>query len=174
MWVSGKSATRSSFTRGIHLFQQIDRGVPQRRQYFRTTPLTHSTRVLAPRHIPHVVQPVLDAPMRTNQFSQPSRTCTLTTQTRDVVRHLHRRLTLDPTFSLHTHDLSQLRPPPMVLGKPRRGRHRPLLDPTVALVRTRRVLQILMPQPTLVGGKKPSRPPRTPPGYLGEVSPDCP
>ena len=67
---------------------------------------TDGTNVLAQRHIPHVVQPVLDAPMRTNQFSQPSRTRTLTTQTRDVVGHLDRRLTLNPTFSLHTHDLS--------------------------------------------------------------------
>ena len=61
-----ESVRGGSGAHGIHAVQQVDRHVPQRRQHLRRVPLADPAMILVERHIPHVVQRILNRPMGSN------------------------------------------------------------------------------------------------------------
>jgi len=58
-----ESVSRGSRTHGVHAVQEVDRHVSQCRQHLRRVPLADPAMVLVERHIPSVVQLILDRPM---------------------------------------------------------------------------------------------------------------
>ena len=96
----------------VHPAQQVQRRVPQCRQHLRGVPRAHPAPVLVERHVPHVVQLVLDPPVRTDPPQQHTRGRARRVQTAQVVLDLARLDALDPTHPLDAHHLSRAREPP--------------------------------------------------------------
>ena len=120
-----------------HAREPVNGGIPQRRQHLRGVARPHPAGVLAERHVPHVVQLVLDRPVVPHERPQAFRSRLVGGQAGDGVRHLHLDRPLHPPLAPPFDPLFQPRPL-RPGGEDGRGPQRPHFPPSVPLVHRRR------------------------------------